>query len=123
MDEKKRSYKLPKSAVLRRREFQRVYAAKKTFADSLLVLHVEMNANGEAGKVGFAAGKKLGNAVTRNRLKRLMRESWRLNRHRFKGGFCALLVARRRAVGARYADVEKSLLSVMDEAGLLEGQV
>ncbi len=58
---------------------------------------------------------KLGGAVQRNRVKRLFREAFRLHEDAFSQGVDLVLVARARAVGASYHEIEKSLLRALRE--------
>lgn len=44
--------------------------------------------------LGLTVSKKIGNAVTRNRIRRRMREAYRLNEAGFKSGFDIVIVAR-----------------------------
>lgn len=61
---------LPRRRIIKRRsDFQRVYRSGRSFANRYFVLYV-FPSDGVRGRVGFAAGKKLGCAVTRNRVKR-----------------------------------------------------
>ena len=78
----------------------------------------------QAGILCFTAGKtvsdttvsaKLACAVKRNRIKRLFREAYRLHEDEFATGVDLVLVARARAVGATYQDIEKSLLRALRE--------
>ncbi|MBE6098880.1 MAG: ribonuclease P protein component [Anaerovibrio sp.] len=104
--------KLPKSRILRRRnDFQKVHRFGKSYANRYLVLYV-FTATGLEDKVGFAAGKKLGNAVTRNRVKRLMRECYRLNQDKIRKDICILLVGRKPAVEKKYDVIEKAFLDL-----------
>ena len=67
---------LPRRRIIKRRsDFQRVYRSGRSYANRYFVLYV-FPSDGVRGRVGFAAGKKLGCAVTRNRVKRLLREAY-----------------------------------------------
>ena len=111
--------KLPKRRILRNKQmFQKVYLHGRSWADRYLVLYV-FPIIGSEKKAGFAAGKKLGNAVTRNRLKRMMRESYRRNQAMLAEGFYCILVARKPAVGVKEPEMERAFLGLARRAGIL----
>jgi ribonuclease P protein component len=62
------------------REFDAVYAAKMRKARGPLTLHACVNEKGHH-RLGLSVGKSVGNAVVRNRVKRLLREAFRLQQH------------------------------------------
>ena len=112
--------KLPKRKILReKKEFQTVYHHGKSYANRYLVLYV-FPTEEMAGKVGFAAGKKLGCAVVRNRVKRLLRESYRLNQHLVKPNLALLFVGRRALVDEKCATAEKAFLQLGKKAGIFQ---
>lgn len=114
-------YKLPKGRILRRKsDFQKIHRFGKSYANRYLVMFV-LTASGLKDKAGFAAGKKLGNAVTRNRVKRLMRECYRLHQQEIKPGYTLLLVGRKAATAEKFAVMEKAFLSLGRKANILKG--
>lgn len=114
-------YNLPKGRILRRKsDFQKIHRFGKSYANRYLVMYV-FTASGLEDKVGFAAGKKLGNAVTRNRVKRLMRECYRLNQFKVKEGYTLLLVGRKAATTEKYDVIEKAFLNLGRKAKVLKG--
>ncbi len=100
-----------------RRDFQHVYKKGKTFANHSLVLYV-LETKELGGRVGFAAGKKLGCAVVRNRVKRLLRECYRLHQGELKENLALLLVGRKPVTEQACQETEKAFLALGRRAGI-----
>lgn len=62
--------------VKRQQDFDKIFAAKHSFANKKFVIY-KLDGQHEHYRVGLSVSKKLGNAVTRNRVKRLIRHSVR----------------------------------------------
>ena len=78
------------------REFSQVFNHKKSLANRLLVMYIYPNGL-DTNRIGISVSKKVGNSVVRHRIKRLIRESYRLNRHNIKEGFDIVIIARNSA--------------------------
>jgi ribonuclease P protein component len=66
--------------ILTQAEFDRVYASEAYAADDVLVVKAAANESGVT-RLGLSISRKVGNAVARNRWKRLIREAFRLTQH------------------------------------------
>ncbi|MGQ9585302.1 MAG: ribonuclease P protein component [Anaerolineae bacterium] len=110
---------LPRHVRLHRRaDFQRVREGGRTWADPWLVLSALPNGL-TYSRFGFVVGKRVGKAVERNRMRRLMREAVRLHRPQVAPGWDLVWIARVGVAGARFARVEQSVGALLAEAGLL----
>lgn len=98
--------------------FRRLYRNGNQAANRFLVLYCKRNHLHE-NRVGITVGKKLGKAVTRNRVRRRLREIYRLHESRFLPGYDLVVVARSQAVGASYDQLTRAYLSLADKLELL----
>ena len=99
--------------------FRRAYNRGKTAADSRLALYVRRNGQ-KGNRLGFTVSTKVGHAVVRNRVRRRLREIYRLNEDKLRGGCDVVVVARTRAASSGYHQLEKSFLKLADKLELLK---
>ena len=104
--------------LTKNKECSRIYARGKSYIHPNLVLYVAKNRLGYT-RIGLTATKKVGHAVQRNRLRRQLREIYRLHETSFARGYDLVVVARSRAIGADYAALEHAYLSLAARLGLL----
>ena len=92
-------------------DFGRVYKKGKSGANRTLVLYILDNGT-DRNRLGISVSKKVGNSVVRHRVKRLIKESYRLNEERFLSGYDLVYIARVSSNDKSYREIEKSLLHV-----------
>ena len=98
--------------------FRRLYSTAGQ-ANGLLVLYARPNRTG-MNRVGIPAGKKLCKAVVRTRVRRRLREVYRLNEEKFSPGWDIVVVARSRCITASFEKLTDSYLSLAEKAGILK---
>ena len=113
-------YELPKSSIIRNKfEFNRVYSKGRSYVNQMMIIHL-INSDNVKGKVGFAVGKKIGNAVVRNRIKRLMREAYRISQHSINPNVSMILIARKPLIEAKSYLVQKALMNLCKKAKIVK---
>lgn len=103
--------------VTRSDDFTAIIRRGPYAADELLVINVRWDPRGAASlaRLGISIPKKTGNAVVRNRWKRWIRESFRLQRSRLPRGVEIIIRPKRDAVGS-FAAVDRALVKTVDRA-------
>ncbi|MBR3475379.1 MAG: ribonuclease P protein component [Oscillospiraceae bacterium] len=100
-------------------DFRRLYAKGKSAANPYMVLYCRRNRTGET-RLGYTVSVKLGHAVVRNRIRRRLRETVRLNAPRLLPGWDIVLVARSRALDAPFEKLQGAFLTSCGKLGLLQ---
>ena len=98
--------------------FRRLYSSSG-HTNSYLVLYARKNNTG-TNRVGVTVSKKLGRAVVRNRVRRRLREVYRLNEAAFAPGWDIVVVARSRCISADFQKITDAYLALAEKAGILE---
>ena len=100
------------------RTFRRLYAKGKSAVGPAMVLYCRKNGR-EQSRLGLTVSTKLGGAVTRNKVRRRLREIYRLNEDKLAPGRDIVIVARTRAVTGRFWDLEREFLRLAKKVQLL----
>ncbi|MFC4100763.1 ribonuclease P protein component [Paenibacillus xanthanilyticus] len=103
-----------------REDFSRIYRQGKSFANGQFVLYWSRQPKAEPFRMGVSASKKIGNAVVRNRMRRVAKEIVRLQADRIQPHIDFILIVRKPAVGMTSKELERSIMHVMKRAGLLK---
>ena len=106
-------------SLKRNKQFRQVYRKGKSVACRELVLIYAKNRS-DMVHVGFSVGKKLGNSVVRNRVKRRLREAFRPNLPLLLPGFDLIVIARDAARDAPFSSLADSLRYLLRKAGLFQ---
>lgn len=99
--------------------FRRLYTKGAVCASRSVVLYARKNNLG-INRIGITTGKKLGHAVVRNRVRRRLREVYRINEARFIPGYDLVVVARTHAIEAKFTSLESDYLRCAKKLGLLQ---
>ena len=101
------------------RGFARIREKGVSQGGKLLVLAILREEGVTDFQFGLVTGKKLGPAVVRNRLRRQLREVVRAHRAEICPGHLFVIIARWKAVNAKYSDLEADWLRLARRLGLL----
>jgi len=97
--------------------FRRLYAKGKSAVFPALAVYVRPNRLGK-NRLGLTVGTKVGKAVVRNRVRRRIREAYRIHEGSMAPGWDIVVVARVKAAFASYGELERSLLRGLDRLGV-----
>ena len=105
-------------ALCRNNDFRRLYARGKSFVSPVVVVYTLKNRTGQV-RVGITTSKKIGNAVQRNRSRRVIREAYRGLASRVRPGVDRVFVARGKTPYVKSTDVARHMERQLQAAGVL----
>ena len=103
-------------------DFRRLYKKGKSVVNPYMVVYCRRNKE-ENNRLGYTVSTKLGHAVVRNRVRRRLREIYRLNAPKLSSGYDIVVVARTRCVGGDYWKMDKAFLTACEKLGLIKESV
>lgn len=99
------------------RDFKRLREDGQTKRHPIMILSYHPNQR-EQNRYGFITSKRLGNAVTRNRIRRQMREAVRLLHPALKQGYDMVWIARSAITVQHFSDIQRIVLHLSERAGI-----
>jgi len=106
-------------SLTKNHEFKRLYNKGKSAASKYVVVYSARN-NSAVNRLGITVSTKLGGAVKRNRIRRRLKEIYRLNEPDLRRGYNIVLVARHGSRDAKWKDIESSVLYLFRKLGLIQ---
>lgn len=102
------------------KDFRKVYQQGKSFANKYLVIYIMKN-NLDESRVGVSVSKKVGKAVIRNKVKRRIKEAFRILVDKdIKKGYDIVFIARVSSSECEYKDIEKSVVNLCKKSKILK---
>jgi len=111
----KKAYRIKKN-----KEFQDIFKTGKSFANRELVIYYRRKKGQQHIRIGISVGKKLGNAVTRNRIKRYIRECFIQLDDKIKQEYDIIVIARNRSIDMSFLRLCNSLQHLLKKQNLLQ---
>lgn len=109
------------TSICKNNEFRRIYSKGKYYVSPVVVTYVLKNRTGTV-RIGITTSKKIGNAVKRNRSRRIIREAVRQLSPGFISGYDYVFVARGKTPFMKSTDVKKNILSLLKNTNFLNRQ-
>lgn len=112
-------FRLPRERVLKiQRDFEDIKQNGERFVTRYFIANWRIEPQGVLGKYAVIASKRIGKAVQRNRVKRLLREAYRLHQHQFPEQLTLIMIARKALLGKKLADLEREFRFFLKKTGL-----
>jgi len=101
-------------------EFKRLYNKGKSAASQCVVVYCRRNGK-QYNRLGITVSTKIGGAVQRNRIRRRLKEIYRINEDKFSAGYDIVIVARMKSRFSGFTELGSSVLSLLKKLNVLAG--
>lgn len=97
-----------RNIVKENKEFNRIIINTKPYKSKSFIIYLEKNTNIDCYKFGISVGKKIGNAVIRNKLKRQIRNI--IDKNDYQNQFKCIIILKKRILDLCYDEIENELI-------------
>jgi len=104
--------------LTRNNEFKRIYNKGNSSASKFVAVYCMKN-YGSGNRLGITVSTKLGGAVQRNRIRRRLKEIYRLNEQVLSKGYSIVIVARQKSKDAGWDELQSSVLYLFSKLNLI----
>lgn len=101
-------------------DFQKIFKKGESFANRQFIIYKLHNENLGHFRIGLSVSKKIGNAVTRNRIKRYIRQAFLEMENEINPHYDYIIIARKPAAEMNFSEVKSSLMHVSKIAKILK---
>lgn len=108
-----------KYRIRKNTEFKKIYKSGKNYWNRNIILYCMKNDINET-RAGFTISKKMGNAVTRNKIKRRMKEAYKRNFFDLKSGYDLIFIPKKHIVNISFGELENSIRHILKISGVLK---
>ncbi len=108
--------------ITKDREFSAVFKNGKRYSSNglTMVVYKPLGRAGELPRLGLVVSHKIGSAVKRNKLKRRLREVFRLLTPELNTGYDVIIIPKKDSVGLSYIELRKTFINISQFLGLLD---
>lgn len=101
------------------KDFRRIYVKGNSFVSPFVVTYIHKNRSSE-NRLGITTSKKIGNAVKRNRARRVIRQAYNELLPNLNNGYDFVFVARGKTPFVKSTDILNVISSQLKKAGVLK---
>ncbi len=113
----KKAYRVKKNT-----EFQEVFKKGRSFANRQFVVYSLKKPGQTHFRIGISVSKKVGNAVTRNRIKRCIRQAFHELENVLEHEYDYIIIARKPTAEMGFFEIKNSLIHVLKLSKVLKGK-
>ncbi|MEG1981909.1 MAG: ribonuclease P protein component [Clostridia bacterium] len=110
------------NSINKNKDFSFIYRTGTSIVTPILVIYYRKNKL-SANRVGITATKKIGNAVIRNRCRRIIRQAYLNLSPSIKKGYDFVFVARGKTAYKKSTNIEKEMLSAFKNKGIIKEDI